>query len=324
MVVMSRRRHRSPMRLITGEIDWWMSPQRICCRCCASPEIRLSAPATRAARCATMRFNQLHPPFDNPAIRRAIMHAVRQSDYMISRHGRGPCQLARRGRVFLPGHADGQHAGMENLTSPRDLDAARTSWMRAGYHGERVVLLCRPIIPKFQALAEVSADLLRKLGINFDLQSMDYGDGGAASGEPGAGGPRRMEHLPYQLRPGRICSTPAYTHSCAATAATAHGLADQHADRGAARRMVCRRRPGSADRRWPSSCNCKRFRTCPMFRLANGAPTAHHRSAGYADRAAAVLEHQAQLTTASVTCRAAEESARVVVTWRWMFSSGAT
>jgi peptide/nickel transport system substrate-binding protein len=29
-----------------------------------------------------MRFNQLHPPFDNPAIRRAVLGAIDQADVM--------------------------------------------------------------------------------------------------------------------------------------------------------------------------------------------------------------------------------------------------
>ncbi len=64
-------------------------------------------------------------------------------------------------------------AGMENLTHPLGLDAARGELEAAGYRGERVVLLMPTDVPKFTSLAEVTADLLRKLGINVESRSMD-------------------------------------------------------------------------------------------------------------------------------------------------------
>jgi ABC-type transport system substrate-binding protein len=68
--------------LLTGEVDWWMElsadllPMLRRSRNLAFPLLNPSGAI------AGMRFNQLHPPFNNPAIRRAILHAVRQSDYM--------------------------------------------------------------------------------------------------------------------------------------------------------------------------------------------------------------------------------------------------
>ena len=61
---------------------------------------------------------------------------------------------------------------MENLTSPFDLDAARNELAAAGYRGERVVVLMPTNIPRFMTLAEVSADLMQKLGMNVNSQLM--------------------------------------------------------------------------------------------------------------------------------------------------------
>jgi len=121
-----------------------------------------------------MVFNQLHPPFDNGAIRRAIMHAVQQSDYMTAVQGEARANWRDGVGFFCPGTPMASNAGLTNLTGPRDLNAARTELARAGYHGERVVLLLPTDNPKFQALAEVTADLLRKLGVNLDTQTMDW------------------------------------------------------------------------------------------------------------------------------------------------------
>ena len=73
--------------LTQGELDWWGGP---------SADLRPVLARSRNVRLftmvptgtiATMRFNQLNAPFDNPAIRRAVMHAVSQSDYMTAIQG---------------------------------------------------------------------------------------------------------------------------------------------------------------------------------------------------------------------------------------------
>ena len=104
---------------------------------------------------ATMRFNQLQPPFNNPAIRRAIVHAVKQSDYMIAVQGEDRVTWRDGVGYFCPDTPMASDAGMENLTSPRNLDAVKKELEAAGYKGERVVLLGPMDIPSTKAIAEV-------------------------------------------------------------------------------------------------------------------------------------------------------------------------
>jgi peptide/nickel transport system substrate-binding protein len=61
------------------------------------------------------------------------------------------------------------------LTSPRDPEAVRKALIAAGYKGERVVLLAPTDFPTLKALADVSADMFSKIGINVDYQAMDWG-----------------------------------------------------------------------------------------------------------------------------------------------------
>src|SRR6185437_16105552 len=109
---------------------------------------------------ATMRFNQLQRPFDNSAIRRAVLHAVRQSDYMTAVMGEDRANWRDGVGYFCPDTPMASNAGMENLTNPLSAAAARGALASAGYGGERVVLLMPTDVPKFTSLAEVSADLL--------------------------------------------------------------------------------------------------------------------------------------------------------------------
>lgn len=160
--------------LTSGEIDWWGTPSTD-----LLPLLRKSGAIALpimvpTGTIATMRFNQLNPPFDNPAIRRAIVHAVTQSDYMIAVQGEDRTMWSDNVGYFCPGTPMASDAGMENLTAPRNLDAVKKELEAAGYKGERVVLLGPMDIPSTKALAEVTADLLKKIGINLDFQAMDW------------------------------------------------------------------------------------------------------------------------------------------------------
>ena len=158
-----------------GEVDWWLA---------ANPDL---LPRLRADRRLTvrtqdptgiigaMRFNHLHPPFDNPALRRAVLGAVRQSDHMQAVAGSDRELWADGIGFFCPGTPMANAAGMEALTAPRDLDRSRRAVAESGYRGERVALLTPTDIPSTNALAEVTADLFRKLGLNLDAQNMDWG-----------------------------------------------------------------------------------------------------------------------------------------------------
>jgi peptide/nickel transport system substrate-binding protein len=61
------------------------------------------------------------------------------------------------------------------LTGPRDLDRSRREIAAAGYQGERVALLSPTDLAPIEALSEVAADLLKKLGMNVDFQATDWG-----------------------------------------------------------------------------------------------------------------------------------------------------
>ena len=158
-----------------GEVDWWLA---------ANPDLlgRLRADRRLVVRTqdptgiiGTMRFNQVHPPFDNPALRGAVLGAVQQSDYMQAVSGPDRALWADGVGYFCPGTPMANGAGMEAITGPRDLDHSRRAVAESGYKGERVALLMPTDIPSVAALAEVTADLFRKLGLNLDGQTMDWG-----------------------------------------------------------------------------------------------------------------------------------------------------
>ncbi|WP_407927549.1 ABC transporter substrate-binding protein [Belnapia mucosa] len=123
----------------------------------------------------TMRFNQLHPPFNNPAIRRAVLPALSQADYMTAVAGTSQEYWRDGVGYFAPGTPMASDAGMEALTAPRDLDKARRALAAAGYKGETVVLLAPADFQSLKALGDIGADLLTKIGFKVDYQVTDWG-----------------------------------------------------------------------------------------------------------------------------------------------------
>lgn len=125
---------------------------------------------------AIMRFNQLQPPFDNVLMRRAILASVNQTEYMTAINGTEfPEYWSDRMGVFVIGTPMATEAGMDKLTGKRDLDKVRAAIKAAGYKGERIVLIDPADFPAYHAAALVTADLFKRIGLNVDVQTMDWG-----------------------------------------------------------------------------------------------------------------------------------------------------
>jgi peptide/nickel transport system substrate-binding protein len=55
------------------------------------------------------------------------------------------------------------------------LDLARKLVKEAGYQGEKVVIIAGSDVPAYRQMSMLTADLLQKIGMNVDLQMMDWG-----------------------------------------------------------------------------------------------------------------------------------------------------
>jgi peptide/nickel transport system substrate-binding protein len=121
-----------------------------------------------------MRFNQLHPPFDNPAIRRALLGAVDQADVMAAVAVNRPYWHDRVG-LFHPDSPLANDAGIEVLSTHRDYDKVKHDLATAGYRGEPVALLSVSGNSLISVISQVGTDALRRVGMNVDLQVMDVG-----------------------------------------------------------------------------------------------------------------------------------------------------
>ena len=122
----------------------------------------------------TMRFNQLYPPFNNIKMRQAVLAVVDQRDYMAAIAG-DPSNWRTCPSVYACDWEMPDPPGGEALSGPRDYDKAKKLIAEAGYKGERIVLLDPADIPQLHAEALVTNDLLKRLGLNVDLVTAEWG-----------------------------------------------------------------------------------------------------------------------------------------------------
>jgi peptide/nickel transport system substrate-binding protein len=122
-----------------------------------------------------MSFNHLFPPFDNPAIRRALLGAVDQAEAISVIAGTDRDNWRDGIGVFATGTPFASDLGIEVLRSPRDYAVVKQALALAGYKGEKIVVICPTDVSELENLTKIGAEQLRRAGMNVDLQEMDFG-----------------------------------------------------------------------------------------------------------------------------------------------------
>jgi peptide/nickel transport system substrate-binding protein len=165
----------SAAALSKGEFDWWENPPiDLVGMLRTNKELTVDV-KNRMGGIGCIRFNHLYPPFDNPAIRRLVLSAVNQRDFMDAYAGAEP-ELYRTGvGLFTPGTPMATDAGVEVMQGRTDFDKIRQELATAGYKGEKVILLAPSTIPSLHAESQVAGDLLRRMGFNVDYQALEWG-----------------------------------------------------------------------------------------------------------------------------------------------------
>ena len=158
-----------------GEIDWWEQP---------TPELRMMFAKSKDIAIETidpgglygaMRLNFLHPPFDNKALRQALLPAINQPDFMSAIVGDDPKDSTLSPGVFSRNSSLSTMVGTDPLTTPRSLDRAKAMMKEAGYTNQKMRLIGPTDILAPAAMTQVAADLFRRLGFNQDFALSDWG-----------------------------------------------------------------------------------------------------------------------------------------------------
>ncbi len=160
--------------LNAGEADWWeqMPPDLI-------PLLSKNKDITvknidPLGSMGMIRFNFLHPPFNNPKMRQALLYAVNQQDYVIGIAGDPknghPCYS-----YYTCGTPLASETSAEPLKGARNLDKARQLIKESGYNNEKIVIIDATDQPIVHAQSLLTLDMLKKLGLNAEVQAGDWG-----------------------------------------------------------------------------------------------------------------------------------------------------
>jgi peptide/nickel transport system substrate-binding protein len=169
--------------LANGEVDWWENPIPD-----LVPLLKRSSSlnvdiADPLGNIGDMRFNHLNPPFNDVRARRAVMMALSQEDFMTAVVGDNKELWKVCDSYFTPGTPAYNTVGGEILMGPRKYDAAKALLKEAGYNGEKIAMMVPTDVAITKAEGDVAADLLARIGMNVDYQSLDWGTVGARRAE---------------------------------------------------------------------------------------------------------------------------------------------
>ncbi|MCX7382410.1 MAG: ABC transporter substrate-binding protein [Alphaproteobacteria bacterium] len=160
--------------LQSGEIDWWEQPHADLLPLLRKNKDIVVDIVDTLGYVSVLRFNHLMPPFDNPAIRRALLGAFSQKDMMQAVAGDAPGMSSAGVGYFAPQSPLANDAGMERLTAARDLARVKKDLEAAGYNGQRFNLLVPTDLAAINAMSEVGGEVFRKLGMNMDYVTADW------------------------------------------------------------------------------------------------------------------------------------------------------
>ncbi len=159
----------------TGEEDWWQTPiADLLPQLRRMREVKV-VPMTSIGAIQIIRFNHLHPPFDNVKMRQAVLRLADQAAFMQAAYGNETSTYRTGVGVFTPGSPAATDVGLDAVTGPRSLEAAKRLVAEAGYKGERVVIISPTDYSWLEAFCQVTRDMLLKLGLNVDYQASDWG-----------------------------------------------------------------------------------------------------------------------------------------------------
>jgi peptide/nickel transport system substrate-binding protein len=119
-----------------------------------------------------VRPNHLYPPFNDARARQALALAVDQEEVMAAAIGDKrwwePCHA-----YLICRSVYGTEAGGESYRKP-DIARAKQLLAESGYKGEKIVMLGTTELPLVQAMTQITAQQMRAIGLNVDVQMMDW------------------------------------------------------------------------------------------------------------------------------------------------------
>lgn len=158
--------------LQSGEVDWYEQVQAdLVPLLRRNPEITLG-PSNPQGYIGGMRFNHLQAPFNDVRMRRAILTAVNQDDYMRAVTGNDPSLYQICRSQFPCGTTYGSQVG--GSAQSGDIAAAK-AMIKEAYSGAKAVIINPTDFTSIAPLGDITYDMFQKLGINTEMVAADWG-----------------------------------------------------------------------------------------------------------------------------------------------------
>ena len=156
--------------LTRGEIDWYdqIQPDQI-------PPLRRNRalvvePCESTGYVGFLVMNHRLPPFDNPAVRQAVLAAVNQADYGTAVMGDDPTLWKGGLGYFCPGTPLASSAG---IPAAADLEAAKRMLAATGAAGTKITMLNATDVGFVSAMNMVAIDAMKRLGFEVEVLESD-------------------------------------------------------------------------------------------------------------------------------------------------------
>jgi len=120
-----------------------------------------------------IRPNALHPPFNNVKARQALALMVDQKEHGTAAYG-DPKFWRECYSFWICGGPNGSEAGSEAYRRP-NIERAKQLLAESGYKGEKIIVMSGTDQPIYHALTQVTVERMKQIGLNVDLQAMDWG-----------------------------------------------------------------------------------------------------------------------------------------------------
>lgn len=159
--------------LLAGEIDYWESPPSDLLPILAANDEMVVRNLNLMGMQTIMRPNTLHPPMDNPLIRKAAIASVAQKDVLDALVG-NPEYYNLCGAMFVCGTPLASDVGSETLVKGNGMDMAKALLAEAGYDGTPIVIMHPTDVGTLRTQPVVVAQAMRDAGFVVDLQAMDW------------------------------------------------------------------------------------------------------------------------------------------------------
>ena len=158
--------------IMAGEIDFFESPANDLMPILeANPDVtaEINDPL---GNIGFARFNHLLPPFDDPEVRRAALMAMAQEDYLAGAVGDQKFWKTCFS-VYPCGTPLDNDVGSDVMMTG-NIETAKAALAATGYDGTPVVIMQPTDVPILSAFSLITAEKLRKIGMEVDVQAMDW------------------------------------------------------------------------------------------------------------------------------------------------------